>query len=363
MSQERPTDDQESRLPDAGPDESVGPARPIRPEGGDDDPAQSPPTPTSPPGEHVGPAQPMDPARRQASTAGGPGAETARRDPAPDTEAFGDEPEPAARPPAPRPSGRGSSSRRTRAASARGAVDRVRRADFAVVLRGYDRAAVDAYVADVAQLVAELEATQLPETVVQRALDEVGDETSAILKRAHEAGEEIASRSRSQAESRLQRADREAELTRKEAEDQVRKLEDDIQNVWQERQRLIEDIRTLADDVLALADDAMERMPAPDEQAEDRAASSRPEGEGAQMAAEAPRPLTPASEEDRDVAEDESAGEDEGTGTGPPPLGLAPEPPSRDAFAEEVEGPDDVTAEHRLDDEETAERPPGSSGA
>jgi cell division initiation protein len=146
-----------------------------------------------------------------------------------------------------------------------GAVDRVRQADFPIVLRGYDRAAVDAYVADVAQLVAELEATQLPETVVERALDDVGEQTSAILKRAHEAAEDIAARSRAQADSRIEQAEREAELTRREAEDQVRRLEDDMRSIWQERQRLIENIRHLADDVLALADDAIDRLPAPGE--------------------------------------------------------------------------------------------------
>jgi cell division initiation protein len=320
----------------------VGPARPIHPEGAEDDPAQPAPTTTSP-GEYVGRAQPIDPARRQTPVPGGQGAETASREPTAATGTAGDEEETGAAPSVPRPPAtRAPSTRRTRAASARGAVDRVRRADFPVVLRGYDRAAVDAYVADVAQLVAELEATQLPETVVQRALDEVGDETSAILKRAHEAGEEIASRSRSQAENRLQRAEREAELTRKEAEDQVRRLEDDIQNVWQERQRLIEDIRTLADDVLALADEAMERMPAPEDQAASRSAR-----EEQQTGVE---PL----------ASDESGAVDQGSGPGSAPLGLAPEPSSGDGPSEEDDGPDDVTAEHRLDDEDTAERPPGA---
>src|SRR4051812_1345601 len=51
----------------------------------------------------------------------------------------------------------------------RGAVDKVRDVSFPIVLRGYERAAVDAYVAEVSQLVAELEATQLRESIVQRA--------------------------------------------------------------------------------------------------------------------------------------------------------------------------------------------------
>ena len=110
----------------------------------------------------------MDPARRKGPASAAPGAEKSAREPAaPPTR----EPEPDAHPPAPRPPAgrRVQLPRRVRAASARGAVDRVRSADFPIVMRGYDRTAVDSYVAEVAQLVAELEATQLPESVVQRA--------------------------------------------------------------------------------------------------------------------------------------------------------------------------------------------------
>ncbi len=137
----------------------------------------------------------------------------------------------------------------------------MRRASFPIALRGYDRGSVDAYVAEIAQLVAELEATQLPETVVQRALDQVGDETSAILKHAHEASEEITARSRQEAEERVSSAHREAELAYRDAEQHSRRLEQDTQEVWEERRRLIEDIRHLADDVLTLADDALDRLP------------------------------------------------------------------------------------------------------
>ena len=311
----------------------MGPAQPISPAGND----------FPPPGESVGRAQPIDPARRQPPPGGATDAEP-EREPPPEP---GDPERSGRRPPAGRPA----ASRRARAATARGAVDRVRRADFAVVLRGYDRAAVDAYVADVAQLVAELEATQLPETVVQRALDEVGDETSAILKRAHEAGEDIAARSRSQAEGRLQRAEREADLTRKEAEDQVRKLEEDIQSIWQERQRLIEDVRTLADDVLALADDAIERLPAPSDQggiAEGSAETSAAEGPDEPVDAEA-RP---------DGGDDAREGAPGPTST---PIGLAP-PPSDPSSRDDEGAADDATIEHRPEDEDTAERPPGAAG-
>jgi hypothetical protein len=143
-------------------------------------------------------------------------------------------------------------------------VDRVRPTRFDIVLRGYDRNAVDKYVADVAKIVAELETTQLRENVVQRALDEVGEQTSSILQRAHQTAEEIETRSRSQAEGRLQRAEREAELLRRDAERYAHELAAETQRLWEDRIRLIEDMRQLADEVLGVADDALERLPEPE---------------------------------------------------------------------------------------------------
>jgi DivIVA domain-containing protein len=150
-----------------------------------------------------------------------------------------------------------------KAGPAGGAVEKVRSAEFPIVLRGYDRRAVDAHLAEVTQLVAELEATQLRQTVVQRALDEVGEQTSAILQRAHETSEEIAARSRAQAEGRIQRAEHEAEVTRREAESDVERLRTELRRIWAEREKLIEEVRALADEVLAVADDALDRMPGP----------------------------------------------------------------------------------------------------
>ena len=131
-------------------------------------------------------------------------------------------------------------------------------------MRGYDRAAVDKYVADVAQIVSELESSQLRENVVQRALDEVGEQTSSILQRAHETAEEIETRSRSHAEGRLQRAEQEAELLRRDAERYAEELAAETQRLWEDRVRMIEEMRQLADEVLGVADDALERLPEPE---------------------------------------------------------------------------------------------------
>lgn len=145
----------------------------------------------------------------------------------------------------------------------RSAAEELRGRDFPVVMRGYDRAAVDAFVDEVIELVSRLEGRQSHESVVRRALEEVGEETAGILQRAHEAADEVAARSRAQAEGRIQRAEREADLLRRDAEAYSEKVVVDTKLLWEERQRLIEDIRQLADEVLSTADTAAERVALP----------------------------------------------------------------------------------------------------
>jgi cell division initiation protein len=145
----------------------------------------------------------------------------------------------------------------------RSRVDEIANRTFPVAMRGYDRAAVDTFLQEVVGIITELESRQTQDTVVQRAIAEVGEETAGILQRAHETAEEISARSRAQAEGRIQRAEREAELLRQEADAYSEKIVYDTRLLWEERQRLIDDIRQLADDVLNTADDAAERVAMP----------------------------------------------------------------------------------------------------
>ena len=156
------------------------------------------------------------------------------------------------------PGGRGRARSRQRRA-----VERVRDTGFPIVMRGYDRQRVDRYVAEVADLVAELEDNQLSESVVQKALEEVGDQTSSILQRARETAGEIEAQSWAKAEATVERAEREAEITRRDADTYADRLADDTRALWEERQRLIEEMRQLADEVLGVADDALDRVQPP----------------------------------------------------------------------------------------------------
>jgi DivIVA domain-containing protein len=185
----------------------------------------------------------------------------------------------------------------------------MREIQFAVAMRGYDRAAVDRYVTDVNRVIAELEISSSPEAAVRHALDEVSEETRELLQRAHQTSEEIAARSRSKADDRLQQAEaeaqemragavREAEQTREmavhetqqlreaagreaqqlraaaqreadevrasarrdademreAAELRARELARSAEKVWRERRRLLDDMRAVADQLTTIGD-------------------------------------------------------------------------------------------------------------
>ncbi|MDQ6776424.1 MAG: DivIVA domain-containing protein [Actinomycetota bacterium] len=134
--------------------------------------------------------------------------------------------------------------------------------DFPIALRGYDRFAVDAYVEQTAQLVAELQATRSPEGAVRRALERVGEEISGILQRAHDTADEITARSRSEAEERLETARREARELTMAAESQVKDLDAETDRIWAERHSIVTDAQELARRLMELAESAMERFPA-----------------------------------------------------------------------------------------------------
>jgi DivIVA domain-containing protein len=136
----------------------------------------------------------------------------------------------------------------------------IRDVSFPIVMRGYDRAAVDAYVTRVNRIIAELQVSRSPQSAIRHALDQVSEETRGILERAHETADDIAARSRSQAADRVDRAESDARALIAEAEGRVRKLEGDVDAMQQERGRLIDDARAVAEELRMLADDAEGRF-------------------------------------------------------------------------------------------------------
>src|SRR5579864_6785488 len=82
--------------------------------------------------------------------------------------------------------------------------------EFSSSRRGYDREEVDRYVEQVSRIVVELEAQRSPDAVIERALADVGEETSAILRRARKAAEEIVTDAHNSAQQRAAQAESQA---------------------------------------------------------------------------------------------------------------------------------------------------------
>jgi hypothetical protein len=206
-------------------------------------------------------------------------------------------------------------------------------ATFPIVLRGYDRLAVDAYVKRTSQLVAELQSTRSPEAAVRRALERVGEEVSGILQRAHEAAAQITAQSRSDAEDRLERARQEAAQMTVDARRRLKELDAETDRIWAERHRIVEDAQDLAKQLLSLADAAAERFPAADDLTDDTDATPFPDGQG--------MPLQNGEEPEGEF------GSEEPVFGGEPSLGEEPEhPPAGHANGEATTDPfdGDVTA-------------------
>lgn len=186
-------------------------------------------------------------------------------------------------------------------------VDEIRHVEFPVARRGYDREAVDAYVARVTQLVAELDATRSPQQAVKRALERVGEETASILRQAQQTAQEMIARSETRAREREQQAEREARRMKADAQAEVRRLDEDTDRIWEERQRLIEDTRKLADLMLRVADDAEERFPSePVEEPQAGEPTRRTED----STDEVPRPAKIRAERGGDIEPARAPGED-----------------------------------------------------
>jgi DivIVA domain-containing protein len=152
--------------------------------------------------------------------------------------------------------------------------------EFRMVVRGYDRDEVDAYIA---RLRSEIDDHRSPSGAVRRALEQVGDEVAGILQRAHDTAAEVTSTAQREAEDRLAASRREAEdrlaASRREAEDRIAEsrvtaaamtaqaeaklgeLDLDTDRIWAERDRIVQDARDLARQLLGLADAAAERFP------------------------------------------------------------------------------------------------------
>jgi DivIVA domain-containing protein len=120
--------------------------------------------------------------------------------------------------------------------------------EFSGSRRGYDRAEVDQYVERVSRIVVELEAMRSPDAVIERALADVGEETSAILRRARKAAEEIIADAEGNASERSADAEARARELREEADHYSAR-------VRAEAERVLSEARAEADQIVGDAKD------------------------------------------------------------------------------------------------------------
>jgi DivIVA domain-containing protein len=213
----------------------------------------------------------------------------------------------------------------------------IRDASFPVSLRGYDREAVDAYVARVNRLIAELDVSSSPEAAVRHALEQVGEQTRGLLERAGQTAEEItlgarqeaeestarakaeaeevvtkakaeadeilgrskaeaetiAAQAREDAAERLQRSQDEVAALQEEAEARMREFDADTDTIRQQRRALLDDLRGIAAQVAETASNADARFPrgGPAAMPEEETLDLDPETESRESGVEAPDEL------------------------------------------------------------------------
>jgi len=178
----------------------------------------------------------------------------------------------------------------------------VEKPDFPVVaLRGYDRDAVDRWVAGALQRIDDLNATRTPEGAVERAVRRFGEEVSGVLQRAHETAAQITTQSRSEAEDRLESARQEAAQIVARAADRLKELDLETDRIWEERLRIVEDARQLARQLTAMADSAAERFPPAEDTTADTADAGPREERTDEEDSSTAQPASPDAAEDPDV--------------------------------------------------------------
>jgi cell division septum initiation protein DivIVA len=163
---------------------------------------------------------------------------------------------------------------------------------FPTSLHGYDRDAVDDYIDglehEIGQMAAKLSAQRSPTAAVQAEIDRVGEETSAILRVAHEQAAEITRRARVEADRCVSDAAANAVSMTEDAKRKLRQLDSETDAVWAERIRLIEDVRNVATSLFSLAEDATDRFPEDGDKGSATVSAS--------AVAPAPKPVGPSAE-------------------------------------------------------------------
>jgi hypothetical protein len=162
---------------------------------------------------------------------------------------------------------------------------------FPTARHGYDRGAVDEHLAALEREIDEMRARRLPAPTVEAEIERVGEETTAILKVAHEQAAEITRRAQTQADKFVADAAANAVAMTEDAKRKLRRLDSETDAVWAERGRLIEDVRNVATALFSLAEDAADRFPEDGDRGGATVAMSAPLAPASPPHVSAPRPV------------------------------------------------------------------------
>jgi hypothetical protein len=132
---------------------------------------------------------------------------------------------------------------------------------FPAALHGYDRDAVDQHLAALERELDQLRIQRSPSGAVEAEIDRIGEETSAIIKVAHEQATEVTRRAHIQADKCVADAAANAVAMTEDAKRKLRSLDVETDTVWAERARLLEDARSVATALFSLVEEAVERFP------------------------------------------------------------------------------------------------------
>ena len=196
---------------------------------------------------------------------------------------------------------------------------------FPTALHGYDRGAVDEHLAALEQEIDDLRAHRMPAPSVEAEIERVGEETTAILKVAHEQAAEITRRAQTQADKCVADAAANAVAMTEDAKRKLRQLDTETDAVWAERGRLIEDVRNVATALFSLAEDAADRFPEEGERGAVAVATAPVTPAGASRAGARGRDPQPAAGRAPDPA-GERAPNPPGGVAAPPPVAVVPRP-------------------------------------
>jgi hypothetical protein len=134
-------------------------------------------------------------------------------------------------------------------------------ARFPIARRGYHCAAVDSYVteleqelAEVDRELAELRAHSAPRDEVSIQIKRVGEQTSAVLIAANEQRDEMLRTAREEADRQVADATAKATLITAEGEARLREIHVEHAAAGRERDRLLEEVRSVSVALASLAD-------------------------------------------------------------------------------------------------------------